>query len=257
MDENSSVTFPLPASLNVSTTGIANVMNWPLFTVPDLSESSHDLQVVTSYNVTGPDFPQWLTISYFLLKTNPANSTQKATNSSSPDSTSSSVSTHRNVGAIVGGVLGGLIGLAALVLLFLFLRRRSRNSYSGMMLDLNDPGFYRSSIDTLEVTPFITAAAPPGISIPMKYVDNPIPSSGSNSTSAPGDSPTNQTNQRSAGWNANRFVTPTSSKNQRILQAQDEQIQRSEIRQHMDSGVRLPSAAEREVVDVPPTYTEE
>ncbi|KAJ3796277.1 hypothetical protein GGU11DRAFT_152101 [Lentinula aff. detonsa] len=212
IDSNSSVNFDLPGSAKAQNTGnYSNIINYPLFTASDLSTSPHNLEVATSYNSSST--PQYLTINYFIVKTNPANSTspEQASNSSSTDS-------------------GG-------------------------------PGYYRSNRsggDTLEVTPFVSSAAPPGTAIPMKYAGSTAytgqPSSSSGAAAAAGSSSSSSSNHpsRSSGWDSNRFVT---SKYPRVLQVEDEQIRRSHIRQHEDSGVRM-SSGENEEIDVPPTYTE-
>ncbi|KAJ3983738.1 hypothetical protein F5890DRAFT_1597576 [Lentinula detonsa] len=265
IDSNSSVNFDLPGSAKAQNTGnYSNIINYPLFTASDLSTSPHNLEVATSYNSSST--PQYLTINYFIVKTNPANSTspEQASNSSSTDSGSSSNISHKSVVAsAMGGVIGGLVGLAGLLFLLYYLRRRKRNQYSGMMLDLTGggPGYYRSNRtgdDTLEVTPFVSSAAPPGTAIPMKYTGSTAytgqPSSSSGLAAAAGSSSSSSSNHpsRSSGWDSNRFVT---SKYPRVLQVEDEQIRRSHIRQHEDSGVRM-SSGENAEIDVPPTYTE-
>ncbi|KIK61269.1 hypothetical protein GYMLUDRAFT_593488 [Collybiopsis luxurians FD-317 M1] len=272
IDGNSSSNFELPGAIQAPSLGTyANILNYPLFTASDLSSSSHNLQVATAYNST--TYPQWLTIDYFMIKTNPATSTSlenpsNSTNSSSPDHGGGPTPSHHNVGPIVGGVLGGLAGLGALILLLYYLRRRRRSPYSGMMLDLTGggPGYYRlqgsSRGDTLEITPFMSSAAPPGRSTHMRY-----PSDISSTAytgyggqqlgvySSSGASSSSGQSNRSSGWNSDRFVM--SSKNARMLQEQDDRLRRSEVRQHQDSGVRLSREGnEGEVVDVPPTYTE-
>ncbi|KAJ4483574.1 hypothetical protein J3R30DRAFT_3698434 [Lentinula aciculospora] len=263
VDGNSGVNFDLPGSAKAQNTGnYSNIINYPLFIAPDLSTSPHNIEVATSYNSSST--PQYLTIDYFMVKTNPANSTspEQASNSSSTDSGTSSAATHSDVAAIVGGVIGGLVGLAGLLLLLYHFRRRKRDRYSGMMLDLSGggAGYYRSNVlegDTLEVTPFISSAEHPGTSIPMKYTaQDSTAYTGQPSNYSPGADGSSSSDHhptRSSGWNPNRFVT---SKNTRILQVEDEQIRRGQIRQHEDSGVRIPSGSGEEIVDVPPTYTE-
>jgi hypothetical protein len=275
IDGNPSISFVLPGSLNVSTTNaFENVGNYPLFTASDLSESPHDIEIVTSYAIDDVN-PQYLAIQYFIVKTNPANSTSPANSSnpsssplpSSSPSTSSSASTHTNLGALVGGIVGGLVVLAALLGFLVYLRRRRRDSHSNMMLDLtgNSPSYIPSSILTgtaLQATPFVhttgingttdpsfefnayagqspTSSAPSG-----SFTHHPVPNISESLANRP-------ISNRSSGWDPNRFITP---KNAVILQVQNEQTREDEIRHHLDSGVRLSSAGR--VVDVPPTYTE-
>ncbi|KAJ3769603.1 hypothetical protein FB446DRAFT_209474 [Lentinula raphanica] len=271
IDSNPSVDFDLPGSSTVQNTGnYSNIINYPLFTASNLSESSpHSLEVATSYNDSSS--PQYLTINYFMVKTKPANSTspEHASNSSSSSSPNSSNLSHgSDVGSIVGGVIGGLVGLAALIALIYYLRRRRRNQYSGMMLDLTGggPGYYKldgRGGDTLEVTPFVSPA--PGSYPPAKYAEataytgqssaNSFATSGSGASPLPSASSSSSSSHpnRSSGWDPNRFVT---SKNPRIMTVESDEQRRSQIRQHEDSGVRLPSVGHEEIVDVPPTYTE-
>jgi hypothetical protein len=58
----------------------------------------------------------------------PAGGSYPTSTSSSGNSTSSTSSSSNNTGAIVGGVIGGVVGLLALLLLFYFIRRRTRQS---------------------------------------------------------------------------------------------------------------------------------
>ncbi|KAJ3875807.1 hypothetical protein F5051DRAFT_52549 [Lentinula edodes] len=260
IDGNTGVNFDLPGSATVQNTGnYSNIINYPLFTASNLSTSPHNIEVATSYNDSKT--PQYLSIDYFIVKTNPVNSTslEHASNSSSTDSTSRSPS---NVASRVGGVIGGVIGLVALLFLLYYIWKRKQQQYSGMMLDITGggPGYYRSGAfggDTLEVTPFITAAAPPGTShIPMKYAaaQDSTAYTGLPSASSSAAEPSSSGHpQNSSGWDSNRFVM---SKRPRILQVEDEQLQRSQIHQHDDSGVRIPARDEGVIDDVPPTYTE-
>lgn len=260
IDGNTGVNFDLPGSATVQNTGnYSNIINYPLFTASNLSTSPHNIEVATSYNDSKT--PQYLSIDYFIVKTNPVNSTslEYASNSSSTDSTSRSPS---NVASRVGGVIGGVIGLAALLFLLYYIRKRKQQQYSGMMLDITGggPGYYRSGAfggDTLEVTPFITSAAPPGTShIPMKYAadQDSTAYTGLPSASSSAAGPSSSGHPRdSSGWDSNRFVM---SKRPRILQVEDEQLQRSQIHQHDDSGMRIPPRDEGVIDDVPPTYTE-
>jgi hypothetical protein len=283
LDGNSTF-FDLPGSMISASTGnYTNIQNYPLFTVSNLSPSPHDIEVATSYNAS--TFPQYLAIDYFLIKTNPHNSSSpespgnSSSGSNGPSSSSNSGSSHKNIGAIVGGTVAGVAGLAALFLIiFFFVRRQKERKYSGMMLDLtgSSPGYYRppgGEDPTLQVTPFNYGSQliP---NEPSKYATSP-----QESTAFTGQSPTtynpytdsavsaplagsslghpaesSASSDRTSGWNPSRFVT-TNPKDPVTLAVQDEQIRRSEIRQHMDSGVRIPSADDA-VVDVPPTYTE-
>ncbi|KAF5393491.1 hypothetical protein D9757_000460 [Collybiopsis confluens] len=284
IDGNSSSDFDLPGSKQApSLNSYANILNYPLFTVTNLSESSsHNIQVATAFN--GTTFPQWLTIDYFMIRTNPAVSSPPAqsANSSTPDNGQVS----NSVGPIVGGVLGGLIALAALVsLIFLYIRRRRRqNSYSGMMLDSagGGAGYYRlqgssgaGGGDTLEIMPFTaTSNTSSGHYTPTKYASEASSSStpgasatayigytgqtsGAIASSSSGVGSSSGHSDRLLGWDSNRFVIP-SSKDQRALQEAEDRRRRSEARQHSDSGVRLSqtNGAAGDIEDVPPTYTE-
>ncbi|KAF9075661.1 hypothetical protein BDP27DRAFT_1358816 [Rhodocollybia butyracea] len=291
LDGNSTF-FDLPGSMISASTGnFTNIQNYPLFTVSNLSPSPHDIEVATSYNAS--TFPQYLAIDYFLIKTNPHNSSSpespgnssSGSNGSSSNS-SNSGSSHKNIAAIAGGTVAGVAGLAALFLVIFFLvRRQKERKYSGMMLDLTGSslGYCRSppgpEDPTLQVTPFNYGSQliP---NDPSSYATSP-----QESTTFTGQSPTTYnpyahsvvsaplagsssshpvdesvSSSRTSGWNPSRFVTmnptnPTNPKDPVTLAVQDEQIRRSEIRQHMDSGVRMPSADDT-IVDVPPTYTE-
>ncbi|KAF9075664.1 hypothetical protein BDP27DRAFT_1358818 [Rhodocollybia butyracea] len=230
--------FDLPGSMIAASIGnYSDIYNYPLFTVSNLSISPHDIEVVTSYNSSTS--PQYLAIDYFLIKTNPLNSSSPETagnsSSSGTGSSSSSSSTptstpshgfshgssHKNIGDIIGGAVAGVAGLGALFLLLLWLVRRQKGrKYSGTMLTHTGS----SPSHRFRVTPF-------------EYVSQLIP----------------------AG----------ASKHREALAVQDEQdhrneirgpirrskIRRNEIRRHLDSGVRIPSADDV-IVEIPPTYTQ-
>ncbi|KAF9064999.1 hypothetical protein BDP27DRAFT_1332761 [Rhodocollybia butyracea] len=202
LDGNSnSTSFDLPASMKANNTGnYTDILNYPLFTVPNLSTSPHDIKVGTAYNTS--DLPQYLAIDYFLIKTHPhvSSSLETSGNSSSSDNGSG----HKNIGAIIGGTFAGVAGLSALFLILWFVRRRKEGKYMMLNPTGSSPGYYRST----------------------------------------------------GGEDATLEITPFEYDSQVLLALQDEQNQRNEIRQHLDSGVRIPSADDA-IEDVPPTYTED
>ncbi|KAF5384548.1 hypothetical protein D9757_006496 [Collybiopsis confluens] len=320
--DGSSTDFDLPGSTTVANTSplLANVENWPLFTTPNLSPNQHSLQVATSFN--GSTSPQYLIVNYFLIKTNPANSSspEGSSNSTSNPGSSSSDNSHHSssstpVGAIVGGVVGGVVAIVAAILIIYFVRRRNRHTtrYEGGMLDLStgtppsgkfprDPfagpvsGPQMHSVSTpptfsnAGVTPSaVPTQNPPPISsgqneplssqqsshlMPQMHSNSP-PASGSGSSSTSGVFSPNtlyvQNHDRdvhsmypgsvagSSSSAAKSAPDPSqfaSMKNAQSLKVRDDQLRNSEVRLHTDSGVRLPSSNEREVIDVPPTYSE-
>ncbi|KAF9064997.1 hypothetical protein BDP27DRAFT_1425291 [Rhodocollybia butyracea] len=186
--------FDLPGSMiAASVEKYSNISNYPLF---------HRIQPL-----------HFLDIYYFLIKTNPRNSSFPGNSSSSSNGSSSSSgngpssssltsgSSHKSVGAIVGGTVAGVAGLAALILLLFWFSPAAERA------QIQRPGYHRSH----GVTPF-------------EYVSQPIPAEASEYHASP----------------------------QALVR--DEQDRRNEIRRHLDSGVRIPSA-EDAIVDVPPTYT--
>ncbi|KAJ3994512.1 hypothetical protein F5050DRAFT_1809526 [Lentinula boryana] len=263
--DGKSTDFDLPGSTTTANSGgnTTNISNWPLFTVPNLSASQHNLIVATSYNSTPQ--PQYLSIEYFIIQTNPANSssTEGSTNStgvgsSSGDSSNGSHSTP--VGAIVGGVVGGVVALVAILLALYFVRRRRRNAQyrSGGMLDLS-AGTLPSDHHHPDSAGFIINSPPPMQSVSSS--DRPSSSgffadaSYHGGLDVPAGSVSGSSSRPSqSGFDPGRLV---SMKNAQSLQVRDEQLRRSELRMHTDSGVRLPAPNEREVIDVPPTYTED
>ncbi|KIK61267.1 hypothetical protein GYMLUDRAFT_243903 [Collybiopsis luxurians FD-317 M1] len=146
--DGKSTDFDLPGSTTVASTSpqLENIQNWPLFTTSNLSPSQHSLQVATSYNATTT--PQYLVISYLIIKTNPASSSSPESPSNSTANPGSSGSGHSSskgtpVGALVGGVVGGVVGIVAIILTVLCVRKqmqnrnrnRNRNTRSGRSED--------------------------------------------------------------------------------------------------------------------------
>ncbi|KAJ3843590.1 hypothetical protein F5878DRAFT_256723 [Lentinula raphanica] len=265
--DGKSADFDIPGSMKTANSegNTINISNWPLFTISNLSASQHDLNVASSYNTSS--FPQqYLSIEYFIIRTNPANSssTEGSANSTgvgSSSGNSSSTTGHSTgigawpVGGIVGGVMGGVIGLVAILLALYFIRRRRRNSPSRFegILDL---GAGAALVDHL------TNSEPPmqspltddrplcsGLSADSSYQSGKL-DLGENTVA--GSSP--RTSLEAASNSTSRLV---SMKNAQSFQIRNEQLRRSELRLHMDSGVRLLPPNEREVIDVPPTYTED
>ncbi|KAJ4487224.1 hypothetical protein C8J55DRAFT_558280 [Lentinula edodes] len=274
--DGKSTDFDLPGSAKTSNSGgnYTNISNWPLFTLADLSASQHNLNVATSYNSTPQ--PQYLSIEYFIIQTNPSNSssTEGSSNSTGVGSSSggSSSSHSTPVGAIVGGVVGGIVGLAAIILaLYFFFRRRRRSAqyHSPGMLDLSagtpplghyGPNSGGSIINSPPPMQSVSSSGRPGSSAfspdalyrdgtspphsPPAVMDSSVAGSVAGSSSRASQSVPD----------SGRLV---SMKNAQSLKVRDEQLRRSELRLHTDSGVRLPAPNEREVIDVPPTYTED
>ncbi|KAJ3760674.1 hypothetical protein EV360DRAFT_80944 [Lentinula raphanica] len=262
--DGKSTDFDLPGSTTTGTSGgnTTNISNWPLFTISDLSATQHNLNVATSYNSTPQ--PQYLSIEYFIIQTNPANSssTEGSANStgvgsSSGDSSSTGHSTP--VGAIVGGVVGGVVGLIAILLALYFWRRRRRNSQyrSGGMLDLSagtaaDPYQPNSAGYLIKPEPPMQSASTTDRPVSSGFFADSLYQSGSDPAASSVAGSSSRASQ--PGFDPGRLV---SMKNAQSLQVRDEQLRRSELRLHTDSGVRLPAPNEREVIDVPPTYTED
>ncbi|KAF5384569.1 hypothetical protein D9757_006482 [Collybiopsis confluens] len=261
IDGNSSSNVPLPGSVQIPSVGTYyNRLNYPLFTVPNLSESlPHNLQLAYAYS--GNTNPQYLALDYFMIQTNP-------THSLTSTSSDQDVRPHNNIGPIVGVVLGAVVGLAACILLFFYFRRRRRTSYSGMTLDLtgNSPGYYRlqdSAGGTLEVTPFVSPDVPPGNYRPTKYAsDTGYTGQPSGANAYLGDAGSRPGTQgRLSGWNPDRFIMSKRTPAQ-ALTTENDRSQRNEGTQHLDSGVRLShdgggGQEEGEAIgDVPPIYTE-
>ncbi|KIK67550.1 hypothetical protein GYMLUDRAFT_55293 [Collybiopsis luxurians FD-317 M1] len=71
-------------------------------------------------------------------------------------------------------------------------------------------------------------------------------------SNAPGSVAGSSSTASRSGFDPSRLV---SMKNAQSMKVRDEQLRNSEIRVHTDSGVRLPSSNEREIIDVPPLYT--
>ncbi|KAJ4483605.1 hypothetical protein J3R30DRAFT_1807771 [Lentinula aciculospora] len=256
--DGDSTDFDLPGSAKTANSrgNFTNISNWPLFTTPDLSATQHNLNVATSYNSSTE--PQYLAIEYFIIQTNPANSssTEGSSNSTGVGSTpAASLDDHKPaVGAIVGGILGGIVGLAVLVLgLFLFRRRRKNGQYRFTgMLDLSDgasPDHFGSDsagIISSKPSAMQSVSSSHHLTSGGTFTDTPhrFP------TSSRHDSPSSENiTETTGGFNSNRLV---SMKNAQRLEVREEQLRRAEVRMHTDSGVRLPS----EIHDVPPTYTE-
>ncbi|KIK61262.1 hypothetical protein GYMLUDRAFT_593324 [Collybiopsis luxurians FD-317 M1] len=135
--DGNSINFDLPGGTTVANTGqLANVLNWPLFTTSELSPSQHSLEVATAYNTTTS--PQYLTISYFIIKTNPANSSSPEGSSNptaSPDSSGSSDSRHSTsksklVGTLVGAIIGGILGIIAIFYIIRYFLRRPKRDWT-------------------------------------------------------------------------------------------------------------------------------
>ncbi|KAJ3826569.1 hypothetical protein F5880DRAFT_1610115 [Lentinula raphanica] len=265
--DGKSTDFDIPGSMETANSdgNTINISNWPLFTISNLSAFQHDLNVASSYNTSS--FPQqYLSIEYFIIRTNPANSTStegsaNSTGVGSSSGNSSNTTGHSTgnsawpVGGIVGGVMGGVIGLVAILLALYFIRRRRRNSPSRFegILDL---GAGAAPVDHL------TNSEPP---MQSALTDDRPLTSGSSADSSyqsgkldlgentvAGSSP--RTSLEAASNSTSRLV---SMKNAQSFQIRNEQLRRSELRLHMDSGVRLLPPNEREVIDVPPTYTED
>lgn len=274
--DGKSTDFDLPGSAKTSNSGgnYTNISNWPLFTLADLSASQHDLNVATSYNSTPQ--PQYLSIEYFIIQTNPSNSssTEGSSNSTGVGSSSggSSSSHSTPVGAIVGGVVGGVVGLAAIILaLYFFFRRRRRSAqyHSPGMLDLSagtpplghyGPNSGGSIINSPPPMQSVPSSGRPGsgaFSPDTLYRDGispPHSPSAVMDSSVAGSVAGSSSRASQSGPDSGRLV---SMKNAQSLKVRDEQLRRSELRLHTDSGVRLPAPNEREVIDVPPTYTED
>ncbi|KAJ3769600.1 hypothetical protein FB446DRAFT_847590 [Lentinula raphanica] len=259
--DGKSTDFDLPGSTTTGTSGgkTSNILNWPLFTISDLSATQHNLNVATSYNSTPQ--PQYLGIEYFIIQTNPANSssTEGSANStgigSSLGDSSGSTGHSTPVGAIVGGVVGGVtIGLITILLALYLWRRRRRNLQ--YLLDLSagapaDPYQPNSAEYLINPEPPMQSASTTDRPVPSGFFANSLYHSGSDpaASTVAGSSRTSQ-----PAFDPDRLV---SMKNAQSLQVRDEQLLRSELRLHTDSGVRLPAPNEREVIDVPPTYTED
>ncbi|KAE9386856.1 hypothetical protein BT96DRAFT_981586 [Gymnopus androsaceus JB14] len=140
VDGGPSQTFALPGSASItnsSGTYVVSLVNWPLLAVDNLTEAQHEISIVTAFNSTVTNLAndatggvQPLSVSYFYVKTNPAqldNSSPNKTSStpSSSSSSLSSLSSHGKTsecGAIVGGVVGGIACLVLLLLGFVFIR---------------------------------------------------------------------------------------------------------------------------------------
>ncbi|KAJ4483573.1 hypothetical protein J3R30DRAFT_1802031 [Lentinula aciculospora] len=269
--DGKSTDFDLPGSTTTANSGgnFTNISNWPLFTVPNLSASQHNLNVATSYNST--PYPQYLSIEYFIIQTNPANSssTEGSSNSTGVGSGSGESSSHSTpVGAIVGGVVGGVVGLAAIILAIFFFRRRRSNAqyHSAGMLDLSSgaplAGHYGPDSAGLIINsppPMQSASSsdhPSSFFPDALYHDETSPQQSPSVVSnvRPESTAGSSTRASQAGFDPGRLV---SMKNAQSSKVRDEQLRRSELRLHTDSGVRLPPPNEREVIDVPPTYTED
>ncbi|KIK61263.1 hypothetical protein GYMLUDRAFT_43323 [Collybiopsis luxurians FD-317 M1] len=137
-----STNFDLPGGTTVANTGQqADVQNWPLFTTSDLPPSQYSLEVATAYNTT--TYPQYLTISYFIIKTNPANSSStggssnSAGNSGSSGSSGSSVSGHstskvRLVSTLVGAIVGSIVVIAVISYIIRYFRKRQRRDWANI-----------------------------------------------------------------------------------------------------------------------------
>ncbi|KAF5392051.1 hypothetical protein D9757_003258 [Collybiopsis confluens] len=256
IDGNSSSDFDLPGSTLINY--YYEILNYPLLTVSNLSESSHNIKVAkaASNNI---EYPQWLTISYFVIRTNPAISsfsTQPA-NLSTPDD--GRVNSNNHVGPIVGGVLGGLVALATLIsLIFLYIRRQRQSSHRGMMPDLTGGGTKSYYVQgppgarergTVEITPFtVTCDTSLGHYTPAKRGSQAL------SLSSPGASATAY-----AGYEGRKSAAAASLSSGAGSSPgyPERSLDSNEVRQHSDSGVRLPHAnGIQAVVEVPPTYTE-
>ncbi|KIK61026.1 hypothetical protein GYMLUDRAFT_243715 [Collybiopsis luxurians FD-317 M1] len=171
--------FVLPGSANISTTGeSATIYNLPLFTIDNLTESSHNLEVATDYNSSSN--PQWLTIQFFIIKTNPANQSLNSTpaapqSPSTPSSsTTSTPSHHTKSSVIIGGVLGSVVGFAVITILVVFIRKRQ---YRQRPQGAPNP----------EITPFINPGSSPLVTDqqrPRTETTSPISSSTSDWTSS-------------------------------------------------------------------------
>ncbi|KAJ3833878.1 hypothetical protein F5878DRAFT_713000 [Lentinula raphanica] len=259
--DGKSTYFDLPGSTTTANSGgnTTNISNWPLFTISDLSATQHNLNVATSYNSTPQ--PQYLGIEYFIIQTNPANSssTEGSANStgigSSLGDSSGSTGHSTPVGAIVGGVVGGVtIGLITILLALYLWRRRRRNLQ--YLLDLSagapaDPYQPNSAEYLINPEPPMQSASTTDRPVSSGFFANSLYHSGSDpaASTVAGSSRASQ-----PAFDPDRLV---SMKNAQSLQVRDEQLLRSELRLHTDSGVRLPAPNEREVIDVPPTYTED